>query len=219
MLTIPVLKLLIQIKTRGSAEKLPRKDLHSLLCLQLLGCRQEGKLFLLQHNSGEWKISPSWSLCKRPCDGQGGSLWTKKLSSGTGTTGGTSTETTGDIQSWDLQDWRQEKPATSTSTQMMFQRGGEVPAPPLALQRHLTWIKYCMGTANTRKDQTTWQPPRWMQALWEIQFHLGEKADSGDMCCSKPLRRSKWKTRMLALGKTRRTGSLEEGTKVSTAVL
>lgn len=125
MLTIPVLKLLIQIKTRGSAEKLPRKDLHSLLCLQLLGCRQEGKLFLLQHNSGEWKISPSWSLCKRPCDGQGGSLWTKKLSSGTGTTGGTSTETTGDIQSWDLQDWRQEKPATSTFTQMMFQGWGE----------------------------------------------------------------------------------------------
>lgn len=123
MLTIPVLKLLFQIKTRGSAEKLPRKDLHSLLCLQLLGCRQEGKLFLLQHNSGEWKISPSWSLCKRPCDGQGGSLWTKKLSSGTGTTGGASTETTGDIQSWDLQDWRQEKPATSTSTQMMFQGG------------------------------------------------------------------------------------------------
>lgn len=90
MLTIPVLKLLFQIKTRGSAEKLPSKDLHSLLCLQLLGCRQEGKLFLLQHNSGEWKISPSWSLCKRPCDGQGGSLWTKKLSSGTGTTGGAS---------------------------------------------------------------------------------------------------------------------------------
>lgn len=43
--------------------------------------------------------------------------------------------------------------------------------------------------------------------------------NSGDMCCSKPLRRSKWKTRMLAPGKTRRTGSLEEGTKVSTAVL
>lgn len=218
-----------KLRQESAAEKLPHKDLHSLLCLQLLGCRQEGKLFLLQYNSGEWKISSSWRpKCQRERLIQKGPVMDREEACGLrncalarGRQGALARGRQGKIQSW-LRFARLDARKASklhTYSGDAFKRDGGLPDPSLALQWHLTWIKYCMGAANKRKDQTTWQPPFWVQALWEIQLHLGEEPDSGDTCCSKPLWRSKRKTRMLAPGKTRLPGSLEEGTKVSTAVL